>query len=174
MTAPFGIPFSQALDPEIVIAELSAQKFQVSPPNPHPGFADYIVQCSPTMGVVWIKGIGNEIGNDVYGSGLITAHSTMSGQLIAKYGQPERTDLLSHDAIWVEPRDWVASLNQNERFYFDVWKRPASNQLPDDVASIFLGFQTYSMQDGAIILEYASIKHEAAEAELAASFSDFL
>jgi hypothetical protein len=124
MTSPFGI--------EVHLPD-------VTPPKPHPGFETYIVQASPSIGVFWVKAITPIIENDAYGNGVRQLKDELHAQLSKRYGPGKSTDQLMMGSIWDEPRDWIQSLNANERTCFVLWERLGSGQLPDDIENIFLG-----------------------------------
>ena len=174
MTAPFGIEIGQALNSELIIAEGARGKFAVRPNRPHPDFVEYFVQASPSYGVVWVKGVSSPVENDAYGRNVRTIHERISTQLQSKYGKPEKADLLAHDSIWGEDRDWVMGLLQNERHYFHLWSRAKGASIPPDLDSVFLGLLPHSGSDCSVILEYASSNLELAEAEADQNLSDLL
>ena len=152
---------------------LGANKYQVLPPKPHPAFSTYFLQHSPTYGVVWIKGISPPFENDAYGTNLRVAFERVSGQLQSRYGPPRKVDILVHDGLWPEPRDWIMSLLQNERSFFHTWER-AKASLPEDLDTVFLGILAHSSTDASLIVEYSSTSFDEAEQEADSSLSDLL
>lgn len=174
MSAPFGIEMHAALESLSVQQELGGKKHEVLPPKPHPGFSTYYVQHSPTYGVVWIKAISPPFEADAYGTNMRAALERVSGQLQNRYGAPRKVDVLVHDALWPDSRDWVMSLLQNERSFFHVWERAKIPSLPEDLDTVFLGVLAHNTSDSSVILEYSSIHFEAAEQEADSSLSDLL
>lgn len=174
MTAPFGIEFGSAISALDVLEDVGANKYFVTAPRPHPQFSTYIVQASPAFGIVWIKGLSPEFENDSYGNTVRAAVDRLAGQLAERYGAGDKTDFLSFDALFEEPRDWVMAVLQGERHYFHSWKRPTQGGLPDDLDSIYAGVHASSSDTANFVVEYSSVHFEAAEAELDAILSDLL
>lgn len=173
MSAPFGIEIGSSLSELQVLKEMDRQLYFVEAPRPHPSFETYLVQATPQLGVVWVKGLGYTIENDAFGTRVRNVHDEITGQLAKRYGAPEAVDWIVDGALWTEPRDWVMSLTQSERFFFSKWERPRA-LLPDDLATVFLGLGTQGSDNSWIVLEYASIHSEAADAALQDDLSDLL
>lgn len=174
MTAPFGIDFYAAIDKFEVLEELGEAKYVVSPPKPHPSFDTFIVQATPTLGVVWVKALSPIISDDAYGNLTIQAMEKLHKQLSMRYGPGELTDFLMYDSIWSEPRDWASGLAANERSYFYSWENSKISNLPDDILTIYLGAIGVGGGDTRVSLEYLSPKGPEAEAELQVIHSDLL
>lgn len=173
MSAPFGIEFYTPIESLNVIQELGQGAYIVAPATPHPLFETFVVRATPSLGVVWIKGITPAIENDNFGSDTRAMVDRLAEQLTQKYGAGERTDLLLNGSIWSEPQDWMSSLNNRERFYHVEWKAPRS-RLPDNLQSIFMGATPFENFGASIVVEYASRRSEEADAELERGMADFL
>jgi hypothetical protein len=173
MSAPFGIAIHQNLPDDRKVSDLGQWKFEVSPPTPHPAFADYYAEDSSSFGVVWLKGVSAQFSNDTYGNAVRTAVESLSSQLASRYGQPRKVDLLFQGSIWTEARDWTASLFQKERSYFHIWEQGKAS-LPEDLKTIFLGVVAYSHDDIAMIIEYASTRYDDAQQEADADLANLL
>jgi len=173
MTAPFGIEFYSAIESLEVLQDVGQGKFFVNAPKPHPAFERYLVQGTPRLGVVWIKAISRTFDNDAYGTRVRQAQDDLRSQLEKRYGLGKMTDFLMAGSIWEEPRYWTQSLSANERYYFTIWEKPASN-LPDDIKNLFLGASGFGNDETSYALEYASAKSDEAEEEIRGMLSDLL
>jgi hypothetical protein len=174
VTAPFGIEIHGDLEGLAVEQELGGGKFKVIAPRPHPSFADYYLQHSATLGVVWVKGVSVPFEADSYGNNLRSALDRISGQLDVRYGSPRKVNLIAPDALWQDPRDWMMSILQNERSFFHVWEAGKGATLPDDLHTVFLGVLALSSSSGSVIVEYASTRMDAAEREADNDLSELL
>lgn len=173
MTAPFGVHMNAPLDKSLVIADLGAGKFQVSPPRPHPSFTKYFAEESRSFGVIWLKGVSAQIENDAFGSTTRAFCNKLTSQLEQRYGKAKLYDFLHSGSIWNEPRDWMAAVHQNQRSYLSAW-RAGEASLPDDLAVVTL-FPTALNHDDALVgLEYLSSRYEEAEQEHDSNLSSLL
>ena len=132
------------------------------------------MQASETYGIVWIKGIGPEIPNDSYGNAVKATVDKLQGQLEGRYGPSAKSDMLFHDALFDEPRDWAMALIEGERVYFCIWERPSAGELPDDLKNIFVGASGIDSSTTNIVLEYSSPNLEEAENEIDDANTDLL
>ena len=173
MTAPFGVELNTLLDKSLVIADLGNGKFQISPPSPHPSFSAFYAEESRTFGVVWLKGVSSQINNDAFGSATRAFCDKLTLQLEKRYGRAKRYDLLHAGSIWNEPRDWMASVHQNQRSYMSAWKASDAG-LPDDLAVVTLLPTALNHDDALVGLEYLSSKHQEAEHEQDSDLSSLL
>ena len=174
MSAPFGIELNAPLSGAEILQDIGGNKLLVAPEKKHPSFSEYYVQVSPTYGVVWVKGVGAMISNDANGYGTQDQINKLSSQLALKYGPPKKVDILQYGALWDDSRDWVMSLLQQERSFFNIWEKGKSPQLPDDLETVFLGVAAYSSSESSPIIEYASTRLKDAEKEVDADLSDLL
>lgn len=174
MSSPFGIAFYVPLTQLTVLQELGQGAYIVEAPTSHPLFQSYVVRATPALGVVWVKGLGPEIDNDNFGTTTRAAVDRLAEQLTHKYGQPKKSDFLMQGSIWSEAQDWMAALNNNERFYHYSWERPAASQLPDDLENIFVGATSLGGYSAQVVLEYSSRRLPEAEAELERRMADLL
>ena len=174
MTSPFGIELHLPVDNLDVLGDLGQGKYDVTPPKPHPGFETYIVQATPSIGVFWVKAITPIIENDAYGNGVRQLKDELHAQLSKRYGPGKSTDQLMMGSIWDEPRDWIQSLNANERTCFVLWERLGSGQWPDDIENIFLGVTGNGIDAANVCVEYRSARMTDGETELRDMLSDLL
>lgn len=163
-TSPFGIRFFSPVSDYTVVDQLQQGKAEIAPPNAHPLFTHYYVQASRDLGVVWIKAISDPIANDRFGHALTSLVDRISSQLSQKYGEGDKMDFLFEGSIWNEPQDWSGGLEAKERFYNYNWSYPESKELPDDIASIFVGAIVID-GNGYAVIEYSSSRLQEAEAE---------
>jgi hypothetical protein len=174
MMAPFGIQFYSELASLEVTGDLGLNKYQVQAPSPHPLFQTYIVQATPTLGVVWIKGMSDPKAVDIFGNSLRMEVDRVAQQLAGKYGPGRKTDMLLHGSFWEGAQYWMNALADQQRLYFYLWEAKGHSAFPDGLATIFLGATGYNPAEGAVTLEYASNRMEEAERETEAGMSDLL
>jgi hypothetical protein len=171
VSAPFGIEIFSHKDSLEIESDYGGEKFAVKAPRPHPSFQDYIAQVSDTLGVVWVKALAAPTPVDAYGNSLRVAVDKIAEQVSLKYGTPEKTDILLHGALWDEPQYWMNALQEGQRYYSYVWKRPR-NQLEEDLESVFVGAATFGGGQGGVIIEYASTRMADHEKELETKLAD--
>jgi hypothetical protein len=174
MIAPFGIEFFSPLESLEVTGDLGQNKYQVQPPSPHPLFQTYIVQATPSLGVVWIKGVSEPKAVDIFGNSLRADVDRVAQQLAGKYGAGRKNDMLLHGSFWEGAQYWMNALADHQRVYFYLWEAKERSALPDGLATIFAGATGYNSAEGAVTLEYASDRIEEAEQETEAGMSDLL
>jgi hypothetical protein len=173
MTAPFGIEFGIATDQLKILQAMDQGISVIEPAKPHPLLEKYIIQATPLLGVVWIKGIGPNIENDIFGTATKTAVDRLADQVSQKYGRGKKTDLLLDGSIWTEPQEWMHGLDSNQRLYNYVWDRKIQN-LPDDIENIFVGAVPQPINEASVVIEYSSVKLVAAQRELDKLMADLL
>lgn len=166
MTSPFGIEFGVGADSLETVRIMEGGMSEVKPPKPHPLFDTYIVQSTPELGVVWVKGISPVIENDNFGSATRKYVDRLAEQLSLKYGRSQKTDLLLQGSIWTEPQDWMNALGSHEQLYNYLWDKRGPSGLPDDMESIFAAATPFPGAQALVVVEYASSKYPLAQAEL--------
>ncbi|HEV2596443.1 MAG TPA: hypothetical protein VGU01_14725 [Sphingomicrobium sp.] len=171
MSAPFGIEIFSHKESLQIESDYGGEKYAVKAPRPHPSFENYITQVSDTFGVVWVKALAPPTSIDAYGNSLRTAVDKIAEQVNLKYGSPEKTDFLLHGAMWDEPQYWMNALQEGQRYYSYVWKRP-QNQLEQDLESIFVGAAAFGGGQGGVIIEYASTRMADHEKEIETKLAD--
>jgi len=113
-----------------------AKYLLVTVPKPHSAFESYALQIIPKCGLSWIKAIGHTIQTSVYGVELQKAFDSLQKKLAASYGKGNRTDFLMPGSIWNEPRDWMQSLLNKERYLMAVWSSEHSSTLTNSLMSV--------------------------------------
>lgn len=176
---PFGLWMGMTIDDfnavQCSTSEVAAGKYRVdTPPKPHSLFESYIVQIAPTVGLSWIKAIGKTIPTSVFGLELKGAFDALESKLAAAYGRFDRMDTLLHDSIWNEPRDWMQSLLNRERFLMTSWSKEKGAKLPDSLKSIGLVCSAIDTDSGFVVIEYTFENEAAAEAEISKTEDDAL
>lgn len=173
VSAPFGIRMHTAVSELGGCESIGEGVFVVDPPRPHPALTGYVVRATARLGVVWIKGLGDEIDFDAYGNASRSRCDELVSQLSLRYGPGEHADFLMHDSIWNEDRDWQTGVAQGERVYSTEWTRPSVN-LPPDLESVYAGVCGAGPGTTRIVIEYASLRLEEAQAEINEQLSDLL
>ena len=143
-------------------------------PKPHSAFEGYVVQIAPRAGLSWIKGIGTTIESSVFGLELKGAFDALESKLASTYGRFNRTDMLLPDSIWNEPREWMQSLLNRERYLLTGWSREHGSSLPDSLQSVGLVCTAIDTESGFLGLEYSFENEPLAEAEISAAEDDAL
>jgi hypothetical protein len=123
------------------------------------------------LGVDWVKALASPAPTDAYGNALRSAVDKIAEQVSLKYGAPEKSDFLLSGAMWDEPQYWMNALEDGQRYYSYIWKRPR-NQLEDDLETVFVGASAFGGGEGGVIVEYASTRMADHEKELEAKLAD--
>ncbi len=171
MSEPFGIRLYSPLSELTVLNEVGGEKYFVEAPKPHPTFTRYLVQASDSLGVVWVKGLADNMSVDAFGNSLRAEVDRIADQVKIKYGVPEKTDFLLTGSIWDEPQYWMNALDDGQRYYAYSWKRPR-NSLADDLDTVYIGAAAASSSEGGVIIEFASTRLGEHEKELETKLSD--
>jgi hypothetical protein len=176
-SGPFGLRMGMTFDqvkevtgkqPELI----QDYKYIVTPPKEHNMFETYLVQISPTYGVVFIKAVSKDITASSYGTELMSDFDDIVSSIARTYGEYDMTNLLLPGSIWDEPRDFMMSLQKKERFIIANWDREYDSTLPDDIKSIYVSANALTGSKGYIALEYYSHNQEKAEAEIKSEQDD--
>jgi hypothetical protein len=172
--APFGIPFFSDVADLAVIEEVGQAKYRVRPPAQHAVFSDYVVQAMPATGIVWIKASSAPMVLDAYGNGIQSEVDRVARQLEQRYGRGNKNDMLFAGSIWDEPQYWVNGLVDQQRVYFYLWENSRSLQLPDPLVTIYVGAVAYSVDEGAVTIEYSSNRMSEVEREIEQELANLL
>ena len=168
-SGPFGLWMGMRKDEfEGSLEEIAPFKYRASNvPKKHSKFEDYIVQIGPISGLAWIKGISGTVSTNPYGYGLKTAFEDMVEKLTRIYGKSEKTDFLTYDSIWNEPRDWMQGLASGERYLFAKWTKETNRgNLPNELETVYLGATALDTYSGYIAIEYYFKNNEQATNEI--------
>jgi len=87
MASAFGISFFCSIDDLQVLKVFDQGKRAVVAPTPHPAFANYVVQATSKLGVVWIKGISEPNEVDAYGFATRAVHWLIESKGIPQSGE---------------------------------------------------------------------------------------
>jgi hypothetical protein len=175
-SGPFGLWMGMtANDFSLPLEEVSSCKFWAPEvPKPHSAFSRYVVVITPARGLSWIKAVGRDISTSGYGIEVQSAFEGMEAKLANAYGKSKKIDLLMHDSIWNEPRDWMQGLLNNERFLMAEWSKDTGATLANSLASVALVVGVNDTSTGYIAIEYSFENFADAEAEIAAMEDDAL
>jgi len=174
MSAPFGIELFSNLDDLERLSDLGQAKYEVTATSPHPLFATYIVQATPSQGVVWIKANSAPKLVDAYGNALRGEVDRVAQQLANRYGPGRKSDILFSGALWDAPQYWMNALEDQTRVYGYLWDIKNGAKLPDDLETVYVGAAAYGGGEGAVTVEYASTRMAAAEDEIERDMSNLL
>lgn len=168
-SGPFGLWMGMRKDEfEGSLEEIAPFKYRASNvPKKHSKFEDYIVQIAPISGLAWIKGISGTVSTNPYGYELRSTFEDMVEKLTRIYGKSEKTDFLTYDSIWNEPRDWMQGLASGERYLFAKWtKETTRGDLPNELETVYLGATALDTYSGYIAIEYYFKNSEQATNEI--------
>ncbi len=122
-------------------------------PKPHPAFEAYALAFSPTTGLAKVIALGKDIETKDTGLELRRAFDDLRQSLDAKYGNGERTDLLTAGSTMPSPSWWMLKLNAGEQVLEGLWKA-SDLPLPDNLRSILLRAEARSLSQGILVLSY--------------------
>ncbi|GEM_PF-2496583 len=118
----FGIREGMPVSDLKVVEDWGDGYYLITPPEPSPLFARYLVQTAPGVGVCSITGIGHTLLNDRTGTKAKERLGVLVAALTARHGEPRVSyDHLPPGALWDGPTEWAASLHQEERTYATGW-----------------------------------------------------
>ena len=174
MSTPFGIELYKNVSELNAVDALVDMKFLIAAPNKHPMFDEYVVQATPTLGVVWIKGISAYKDVDPFGHNLCADVDRIADQLTLKYGNPKKSDFVLSGSLWDEPQYWMNALEEGTRYYCYLYSAESGANLPDDLESVYVGAMSGGNNVGAVTIEYSSPRVDEAHAEIQAGLADLL
>ena len=172
---PFGLDMGMSLDqirnitgenPVLYQDDFLQDDFyEINPPNGHDMFESYLVQVSPTYGVVWIRAIGKEITTNGHGTQLKSAFDNLAASIERTSGKYEKRDMLMPGCMSNEPEDFVMEIAKKERMLMAIWEKEIGSTLPADTLLIFLTVSASSSSEGHVVLEYHSPNKKLADDE---------
>lgn len=173
---PFGFWMGMTLEEVGGAPEKIAQwKYRVvTVPKPHSAFGTYELQITPRCGLSCIEAIGHTIQTSVYGVDLKTAFDSLEKRLSAIYGKGKRIDFLMLDSIWNEPRYWMRSLLNKERYLTTAWSPEHGSTLENSLISVGLVASAIDENSGYIAVVYSFENIASAEAEASAAEDEAL
>jgi hypothetical protein len=146
-----------------------------SVPKPHQDFEFWIVKHHPSTGVCFIKGVGADIKNDRYGSGLRSKADELAKQVAKTYGPPTTSnDFIRSGALWKDANEWTMALTKKERFYDKFWTSDEGFRGKNHVKSVLISADGGGSDSGwvSVMFEYDNINecNKAIENENAQAF----
>lgn len=168
---PFGLWQGMTLDDlgaaQANPTEINPGQYQLdSVPKPHSLFESYMVQIAPTIGLSWIQATSKEVPTSTFGVELKEAFINLESRLEKTYGPYERTDMLLPDSIWNEPREWMQSLLNRQRYLKTQWSNSTGAKLPNSLNSVALICSANDTDSGLMLLEYTFDNKDEADAEI--------
>jgi hypothetical protein len=123
-------------------------------PRTHEDIEYYIIESWPATGVCFVKGMGNTISIDVYGTTLRAKVDEIAAQMSETYGRADKNDFLGVGSIWKDPRDWSMAILKNERYYSYNWSNKTGASLKDGIAKIYVGARGLTTDKGYVVVEF--------------------
>ena len=155
---PFGFEFGAGADALRGCSEGNGGMWNCpTAPDPHPEFEFYIVQYTNETGICFIKGVGNDIRDNRFGSSSKIRLDEIRDQISLKYGEATKTDFLVPGALWSEPDEWLMSLRQKERFFAYEW--PLDTPI-DGVTEVYASVSALNSSTGYVVVEFYSEKND--------------
>jgi hypothetical protein len=123
-------------------------------PKPNSSFAQFALVVSPTAGLCQIRAISNDIHTSRFGYELKSSFDEMKGALTEVYGKPVLMDTLIAGSIWREPKEWMMSLRQKERYLSVAWTATSASPLKYNLSEIEMDARATSSDEGYYMLQY--------------------
>lgn len=155
---PFGIDMGMSLkdleEAGMSPGESNDDYHIVTPPTPHPEFDIYGVAVDQEHGVYHIYAFGRTIKDNGFGVSTQEAFHSIKEAIDRSYGEGDIVDFLMYGSIWKEPRDWMKSLQQKERFLISFWKSQPDQTFKGNIEKIHLDASASSINSGSLMLNY--------------------
>lgn len=123
-------------------------------PKPNSSFAQFALVVSPTAGLCQIRAISKDIHTSRFGYELKSSFDEMKGALTEVYGKPVLMDILIAGSIWREPKEWMMSLRQKERYLSVAWTATSASPLKYNLSEIEMDARATSSDEGYYMLQY--------------------
>ena len=134
-------------------------------PKPNKSFEQLALVVSPTVGLCQIRAIGVTIKSNSFGNQLQGSFTEMKDALSEVYGKPHVIDSLIPGSIWNEPKEWMMSLKQKERYLSAGWSSTSAKLLKNDLSRIEMEARATGGDNGYYLLQYTFNNWSACEAE---------
>ncbi len=160
MAGPFGFDLEDSRKPSEVYSfceETARGKFFnygcTTAPKAHPDMEYYRVSFVEGVGVCGIKGIGKDIPDSRRGYNTRSNTDKIANQIKLKYGPwSEADDYLLSSSIWDEPRYWMMSVNQGDRYYDYTWD--LKDRSINGIDTIYVAAEAIKTDTGYVIVEF--------------------
>lgn len=124
--------------------------------KPHPDIEFYVVKHFDEVGICWIKGIGNDINDNGYGTNTKAQVDKIKSQIEGVYGDSTKSfNFLSAGSIWDEGNDWMMGVVREERYYNFFWTEDDGYIKIKKIDSIYLTANALSSSKGYFSIEFA-------------------
>lgn len=123
-------------------------------PKPNSSFVQFALVVSPTAGLCQIRAISKDIHTSRFGYELKSSFDEMKGALTEVYGKPVVMDTLIAGSIWREPKEWMMSLRQKERYLSVAWTATSASPLKYNLSEIEMDARATSSDEGYYMLQY--------------------
>jgi hypothetical protein len=123
-------------------------------PKSNSSFVQFALVVSPTAGLCQIRAISKDIHTSRFGYELKSSFEEMKGALTEVYGKPVLMDTLIAGSIWREPKEWMMSLRQKERYLSVAWTATSASPLKYNLSEIEMDARATSSDEGYYMLQY--------------------
>lgn len=134
-------------------------------PKPNSSFAQFAVVISPTAGLCQIRAVSKDIQSNSFGYQLKSSFDEMKESLTEVYGKPSLMDTLIAGSIWREPKEWMMSLRQKERYLSVAWASNTASPLKYNLSEIEMDARASSSDVGYYMLQYTFNNWNVCESE---------
>lgn len=123
-------------------------------PKSNSSFVQFALVVSTTAGLCQIRAISKDIHTSRFGYELKSSFDEMKGALTEVYGKPVLMDTLIAGSIWREPKEWMMSLRQKERYLSVAWTATSASPLKYNLSEIEMDARATSSDEGYYMLQY--------------------
>ncbi len=135
-------------------------------PTPNAAFEYYTVKATDKDGVCQVTGIGDTVATDPAGNKLKSKFKEFHDVLKVKYGPSEDYDDIDSDSKLSGTKDWMSSLEQEDRYLESYWSLEDGSNLPSDLIEIAAIAGALSPEEGYVNVRYRFDNYEACKSEL--------
>lgn len=123
-------------------------------PKPYSAFSDYIVEISPTQGLLNVEAIGKPIDTSEDGSELRSEYIRVKDQLQLTYADPATDeDSLKPGSLYQEQHYFMLGMVKKDRQLLAYWGQPVNGS----IETIFLKANAKDLTTGFITLTYSFV-----------------
>jgi hypothetical protein len=124
-----------------------------SMPNGNPEFSSYALRISRKYGLCRIVGLGKTLETSPDGRMVKAKFAELEQSLDEKYKGKTSYDGLLKESLLTDPKDWMISLDKNERILYSHWDGK-TKALPDNIGLIKIEAMFLSPQQGYVTVTY--------------------
>ena len=134
--------------------------------EPNESYETYLGQFSDVQGLCWIKAIGLEIPSDSKGTQVRALFAKETLRLAKMFGEAKDFDFRFSGRSDADLDNWLQAISDGDRYVAAIWDSSSGALLPENLRSVGLVLNAYSLEVGYLSLEYTFENINLCEREL--------